>query len=101
MLLDRQKRHPNAVSAGLRKLKSQLPALPNEKLMRDLDQHTSSIASLRIAPASTAVRQVDEHLDSLADNLVTLMPRNTRDESDPTSVVLMRRIVQTLGMRQA
>src|ERR1700704_4353061 len=69
--------------------------------MWNLDQDTGAIASLRIAAAGSAVRQVGEHLDSLADDLVALVPGNASNKTDPASVMLMRRIVQTLGMRQA
>src|ERR1700730_5551871 len=69
--------------------------------MWDLDQNTGPIASFRVTAAGAAVRQVNQHLDALADDLVTLMSGNARDEPNPASVMLMRRIVQTLGMRQA
>jgi hypothetical protein len=68
--------------------------------MRNLNENAGAIARLRIAPASATVCEVEQHLDSLADNLVTFLPADAGDEPDPTGIVLLRGIVQTLRRRQ-
>jgi hypothetical protein len=67
--------------------------------MWNLQENASAVAGLRIASASAAVRQVEQHLDSLAHNFVTFVAANVGDKSDPTRIVLLRRMVQALGGR--
>ena len=100
MLLHGQKCHPDAIAARLRQLESQLAALSDKKLVRDLDQHPGTVASFRIAAAGAPVRQVQENLDPLGNDVVTLLPADAGNEPDSTSVVLVRRIIQALGRRQ-
>jgi hypothetical protein len=47
------------------------------------------------------VRQVEQYLKSLADDVVTLLAADARNKSDSAGVVLVRRVIQTLGGRQA
>jgi hypothetical protein len=66
----------------------------------DLEENAGAIAGFGIASAGSAVRQVEQHLDSLAYDCVTLVAANVGDESDPAGVVLLRRMVETLGGRR-
>jgi len=59
--------------------------------------YTRFHSSLGTASAGSAVRQVDQHLNPLAYDVVTLVAANVGDESDPASILLLRRMVQTLG----
>ena len=99
MRLDRQKHHPDAVLAGRRQREAELAALPREELVRNLDEHARAIAGLRIAAASAAVRQVDQNLNALDDDVVGLMALDVSDEADPAGIVLVARIVKTLSWR--
>ena len=70
--LHRQEGHAYAILAGRRQGESQPGALAREELVRDLDQHAGAVAGFRIAAAGAAVRQVDEHLNALDDDVVRL-----------------------------
>jgi hypothetical protein len=43
------------------------------------------------------VGEVDEDLDALLDDLVTLLASNAGDESDAARIMLVSRVVQPLG----
>src|SRR5260370_1091061 len=101
MLLHREERHTDAIGPGLRKRKSQLLAFTHKELMRNLDEDARAVAGFRIAAARAAMRQVEKNLDSLADDVVALMAADAGDEPDPAGVVLVRRVVETLGGRQS
>jgi hypothetical protein len=97
MFLHRQKRHSHAISAGRRQVEAQLDALPHKELVWDLEENAGAVAGLGIASAGPAMPQVEQHLDSLVYDVVTFVAANVGYESDPASVVLLRRMVQTLG----
>ena len=101
MFLHRQKCHAHAVGAGQRQLESQLAALPRKELVWDLEENAGAVAGLGIASAGPAVRQVEQHLDSLTYDFVTFVAANVGDESDSAGVVLLRRMVQTLSGRRS
>jgi hypothetical protein len=42
--------------------------------------------------------EVDEHLESLADNVVALLPANAGDEPYAAGIVLVPRIIKPLGL---
>jgi len=67
----------------------------------DLEENAGAIAGFGIASARPPVRQVEQHLDSLAYDIVTFVAANVGYESNPAGVVLLRRMVQTLGRRRA
>ena len=100
MLFDRQKSHADRIFARRREGEAEGFALTRKKLVGDLDQQSGAVARLRITAAGPAVRQVDQNLNSLLDNLVTLLATNAGDKPDATRVVFMRRIVKTLWRRQ-
>jgi hypothetical protein len=72
----------------------QLPALPGEQLVRDLDQYSGAVAGLRIAAASAAMRKIDQNLDSLGDDIVGSVAVNVHDEADATRVTLVPGMIQ-------
>ncbi len=51
----------------------------------------------RIATASPAVRQADQDLDPLPDDVMALVTTNAGDKTHPASVVLVGWVVQPLG----
>ena len=69
--------------------------------MGNLDQNAGAIAGLRIAAAGAAMRQVQQDLNSLFDDVVTLLTANAGDKPDAAGVMLMRRIVEALSGGQA
>ena len=65
--------------------------------MWDLEQNAGAVARLGIASAGSAVRQIEQHLDSLAYDFVTLVAANIGHESDSAGIVLLRRMVEALS----
>src|SRR6202030_1962816 len=100
MLFNRQESHAHAVGSRLGQREPQLVAFARKELMRNLDQYARAIPGFRIAAAGAAMRQVQQHLNSLADNIVTLLAADAGHKPDPAGVVLVRGVVETLRWRQ-
>ena len=83
------------------KLEAELLALAREELVWNLDEDAGAVAGFGIAAAGAAMRQVEQHLDSLADDVVAFLAADAGDKPDAAGVVLVRRVVETLGGRQA
>ena len=94
--LHRQEDHADAVLARRRQGETQLGALAREELVRDLDQDAGAVAGSRIAAAGAAVRQVDQNLDALEDDVVRLLALDIGNEADAAGIVLVARVVQAL-----
>ena len=97
VLIHRQEHHPDAVSAWFGQRKPQFPAFASEKFVRDLDQDARSIARFRIAAAGSAMGQIDENFDALADDFVRLLPVEIDHETHPAGVMFMARVVESLA----
>ena len=97
MRFHRQEHHAHAVLARGRQREPQFGAFAREETVRDLNQHARAVAGFRVATARAAMRQVDQNLDSLDDDVVRLVASHTGHEADAASVVLVARIVKTLG----
>jgi hypothetical protein len=69
--------------------------------VRGLDHQPGTVAGIGIAAARPSVLQVHEYLDALVDHIVGLLSLDVRDEADSAGVVLLRRIVQALGLESA
>ena len=69
-MFHRQEAHANAIFAWARKSEAKFAAFLVKELMWNLDQHAGAIASFRIAPACSAVRQVDQDLNPFGDDIV-------------------------------
>ena len=100
MFFHGQECHAHAVGTGRGQFESQLAALPQKERMGNLQENAGAVAGLRIASAGPAVRQVEEHLYALADNFVTLVSADVGHEPDSAGVMLLRRMVQSLGRRR-
>ena len=96
---DGEEGHADAVLAGGRQGEAELGALAREELVRNLDQHAGAIAGFRIAAAGAAVRQVDENLDALDDDVVRFLALDVGDEADTAGIVFVARVVETLRRR--
>ncbi len=88
-----QKHHAHAILARRGQHEAQPRALRFEKGMRDLNQHTRAVTRLRIASASSPVREVDENLDALLDYVVAFLAGDVRHKSDAAGIVLVARVV--------
>ena len=56
--------------------------------VRHLHQDAGAVTGVRLAPAGTAVEQVDEQLQRLADDAVAFLALDVDDEADSAGVVL-------------
>jgi len=68
--------------------------------VRDLNEHAGSVAGFRIATAGSAVGEIDEYLNSLADYVVAFVAADAGYKADAARVVLVGGIVQSLGGRK-
>ncbi len=71
--LNRQKHHAHAVLARRRQRETQLGAFARKELVRNLNQNAGAVAGFRIAAAGAAMRQVDQDLQALDDDVVRLL----------------------------
>ena len=94
--LHRQEHHADAVLPGSGSEKPSSRAFPREKFVRDLDQNAGAVAGFRIAAAGAAVRQIDQDLDALANDLVRFVAIEIDDKTHAAGVVLVAGIVETL-----
>ena len=92
---------PTPYSPGEGSEKPSVAAFALEERVRNLDQNSRAIAGLRIATASAAMRQVDQNLDALQDDVVRLPPLDVGDKADAASVMLVLRAVKSLSRRQS
>src|SRR6185312_2113939 len=98
--LHRQKSHADRILARRRQRKSKRLAFARKKLVRNLNQHARTVASLRIATAGSAVGQIDQDLNALLDNLMTFLAAHASYEPDAAGVMLVGRVIKTLRRRQ-
>ena len=66
--------------------------------MRDLDQNPSAVARLRVAARRPAVRQIDQHLQALADNVVAANAANIGDQPHSTRIMFIPRVIESLRL---
>ena len=99
MRIDRQKHHPHAIFARRRQRKTKPRAFALEKRVRNLNQNSGAVAGLRIAAARAAMRQVDQDLNALEDDVVRFAPGNIGHKADAAGIVLMLRVIETLSRR--
>ena len=91
MRVDGQEHHAHAVFARSGQGEAQPRAFALEKRVRNLNQDARAVAGLRIAAAGAAVRQVDQNLDALQDDVVRLPAFDIGDKADAAGVVLVLR----------
>ena len=89
---------PTPYSPARRQREAQLGALAREELVRNLNQDARAVARLRIAAAGAAMRQVDQDLNALQDDVVRLLALDVGDKADAAGVVLVARVVQSLRL---
>ena len=92
---------PTPYSPGAGSENPRLRAFALEKGVRNLDQDARAVAGLRIAAAGAAMRQIDQNLDALQDDIVRLPALDIGDKADAAGVVLVLRAVKSLSRRQA
>ena len=99
MRFHRQEGHADPVLARGRQGEAELGAFAGEEFVRNLDQDARAIAGFRIAAAGAAMRQVDENLQTLDDNVVRFLTLDVGHEADPAGIVFVPGIVKALRDR--
>ena len=69
--------------------------------MWNLNQDTGAVAGLRIAATCAAVRQADQNLDSLGDDIVGPVSVNVHDKTDTASVMFIPGMIEARRCGQA
>ncbi len=64
--------------------------------MRYLEQQPGPVTCLGITATSPAMGEVNENLQALLNNVVSLVTLDTGNEADATSIMLVLRVVKTL-----
>jgi hypothetical protein len=91
--------HAHAVFAGRRQIHALLGHLGAVQRIGHLDQDAGAVAHQRIGPHRAAVVEVLQDLERVADDGVALLAPDVGHEADPAGVVLVRRVVQALGLQ--
>ena len=89
----------DAVVSGRRQRDAVLRQLLAEEAVRDLRKQAGAVAHQRIGADRAAMRQVLEHGEAVADDLVRLDALHVRDEADAAGIVLAARIVEAVERR--
>src|SRR5262249_4505879 len=99
--IEREKHLSHPVGARLGKFEAAAGCLTLEKLVRNLNQYSGAVAGARIAAARAAMGEIVEDLQCLAHDVVRALAGHVHDEPDAAGVVLVCRIVQSLGPRNS
>ncbi|MCY1243459.1 hypothetical protein D9M72_564750 [compost metagenome] len=91
----------DGVLARLRQGDALLGHLLAEEAVGNLHEDARAVAHQRVGTDGTAVRQVFEHEEAVAHDLVRLLTLQMRDEADAAGIVFVARIIETLFSRQA
>ncbi len=91
----------DSVMAGLGELDPKRRANLFEEGMRDLHQDAGAVAGKRVGPGRAAMGEVLQNLQAMLDDLVARPRLQIGDETDAASVVLARRIIESLRRRGA
>ncbi len=91
----------DAVVPDRRQFDALLRHLLAEEAVGNLHQHAGAVAHQRIGADGAAMGEVLEHGQTVLDDLVRLHALHLGDEADAAGIVLVARIVEALGFRQA
>ncbi len=93
----RQEDQAGAVLAGGRQVESEIERA--KEPVRHLQQQAGAVTGVGLAAARAAVLEIDEELQALLDDVVRLLPLQVDDEADAARVLLVLRVVESLGLR--
>ena len=95
----RQETHCHRIVAGARQVVARAGRPIAIQGVRDLDQYACAVAHQRIGPNGTAVVEVDQDFQTIADDLMGFTPLDVGNEAYAARVVLVTRIVKALLFR--
>ena len=64
--------------------------------MRNLDQNAGAIARFRVATAGAAMRQIDQDLNALQNNVVASLSANAGHKPNSARIMFVAGVVKTL-----
>ncbi len=88
------------VVAGLGQLEAEFVGNLDEELVRDLHQDAGAVTGARIGADRAAMLEIAENGERVVDDLVRLAAFDIGDEADAAGILVERRIVKTLRLRQ-
>ncbi|MNV22303.1 hypothetical protein D3C71_1132700 [compost metagenome] len=97
----RQEEMTNGIFTGLRQRYALLCHFFTEETIRDLHKNTRAVTHQRVGTDSTAMRQVFQDEQAVLDDLVRLLALHIGNEADAAGIMLVARIIKTLGGRNA
>ncbi|MNE17902.1 hypothetical protein D3C80_1109020 [compost metagenome] len=97
----RQEEMTDSIFAGLRQGHTLLGHFLTEEPIRDLHQNARAVTHQRVGTDSTAMRQVFQDEQAVLDDLVRLLALHIGNEADAAGIMLVARIIKTLGGRNA
>ena len=96
LVISREKDHAHPIGAGRRQREAESPGFADEKRMRNLNENACAVPGLRVAAASAPVRQVDQNLNALQDNIVRPVAIDIRHETQAAGIVFLTGVIEPL-----
>src|SRR5262249_45573467 len=87
--------------AGSRESEADFRRFARKKIVRDLNQNACAVARFRVTAACAAVRQIDENLNALLDDVVRFLAFDVGDKPNSACIMLLARVVQTLSLGES
>ena len=100
LLVAGQERGPDGVAPALGQLEARLADDLAQEGVGDLHQDAGAVARVDLGTGRTPVVQVAQCGEGLGHDVVAGLSRHRRDEGNATGVVLVARVVETLGRRE-
>ena len=97
--IGRQKNHADLVLTLPWQLDVDARACLTQEFVGNLHEDAGTIARVLFAAAGTTVIEIDQHVQRLSHDLVGLGPLDVNDKPDPTRIVFVFGIVQSLLLR--
>jgi len=97
----REEDHADAVTAALRQSKPRLARHADEVFVGELEENAGAVAGVFFAPSGSPVVEADERLQRLAEQLVGGDAFDVDQEPNPTRVVFVTWVIETLSGRKS
>mgnify|MGYP007010507106 CR=1 FL=1 len=93
------KNHTHPVLPFRREVKSQDLALPLEEFVRNLGKDAGAVATLPVCPLAAPVLQVLQNFQGIIHDAVGPLSFDICHKSDAAGIMLIPRVIETLGLR--
>ncbi|MEY9791221.1 hypothetical protein ABIE77_005780 [Sinorhizobium fredii] len=100
LLVARHEEVADGIFAGLRQGDSLARHLLTEEAIGNLHENARAVTHQRVGADGAAMRQVFEHEQAVAHDLVRLLALHMSDEADAAGIVFVARIIEALFSRQ-